>query len=112
MKPLLNPFLFLNRFLSFAACLLFSGGAIAQDRGSVSGVVTDGKLPVEFANVILFDHSDTSKAISVSVTDSLGNFSVTDLPLSSYILKIQLIGYEASRNEFTLDSNTTKIYFS
>jgi outer membrane receptor protein involved in Fe transport len=87
--------LFISKFfiLFYILPSVFSFKINAQNIGSVYGiVVNDG--PIEFANTFLISEKDSSKIIKSTVSDSLGQFELTDLPFDNYILKIQMIGYQ------------------
>ena len=66
---------------------------LAQNNGTIRGKALDVNVPVEFANVLLYAKSDSSKIVKNTVTDSTGSFVLTSLPFGAYSLKIQLIGY-------------------
>lgn len=61
---------------------------------TIRGVVTDeaSKVPVPFAAVVLLN---TNPLIG-KVTDSSGNFSITNVPVGRYDLQVSYIGYEPS----------------
>jgi outer membrane receptor protein involved in Fe transport len=62
--------------------------------GSLSGKVVDAKtnLPVEYANVVLFNLPDTT-IINGGVTNNEGIFILNQVPFGKYLLKISFIGY-------------------
>ncbi len=75
--------------------------ALSQSRpdGIIQGKVieTQSKLPVEYANVALVD---TAKRIIIggAVTDSTGQFTLTNIPPGIYFLDYSFIGYEKKRS--------------
>ena len=77
---------------------------IGQNNGLIKGQIMDGKIPVEFANVLLFTQSDTAKLLKGVVTDSTGSFVFTALPFDSYIVKMQYIGYLPNAVNVPLDT--------
>ncbi len=82
----------------------------AQNLVSIRGQLLENTMPVEFANVILTSSKDSLKLIKNTVTDSLGNFSISsNLPSNNYILKIQIIGYRPVRMNVSLDSANSSI---
>lgn len=89
--------------------LVFSSENWAQTTGVIQGIVVENNIPVEFANAVIYSAKDTSKVVIVSTTDSLGKFSLNDLILDNYILKIQIIGYQPFRMNLQLDSVNTNI---
>ena len=95
--------------LIFIAFLSFSGKT--QDRGgghyqggmggdmpkigTVSGVVIDdgNKLPVEYANVVLYSVKDSS-VISGVIADNKGVFKLEKLPFGRFYAEVSFIGYK------------------
>jgi len=67
-------------------------------RGVISGKVLDenAKVPIEYANIILFNSKD-SLQVTGTVTDKSGGFSLTGIPQGNYYLNVQFIGYERKR---------------
>ncbi|MGE6356187.1 TonB-dependent receptor domain-containing protein [Flavobacterium sp. NPDC079362] len=61
---------------------------------SVKGIVSDGKLPVEFVDVILKNANDSTKVVAYSVTDVAGNFSLDNVISGDYQLQFKLIGFK------------------
>ncbi len=89
---------------------LFCSLAHAQQTGSIEGSVTDiNRQPIEFANVIISPQSDSSAITSGTVTDSLGRFLLSDIPLGDYFLNVQFIGYEGHRQAVSLDEGKSEV---
>jgi len=65
-----------------------------QETAAVKGTVTDGKVAVEFVDVILKNITDSTKVASYTVTDALGNFSLENIPTGDYQLQLKLIGFK------------------
>jgi outer membrane cobalamin receptor len=63
---------------------------------SIKGTISDGKLPVEFADVILKNVSDSTKVAAYSVTDASGNFALENVLSGDYQLQFKLIGFKTS----------------
>ena len=92
--------------------LLFVGlSTIAQQTGSINGVITASGEPVEYAQVII----DSTRL--GSLTNGQGKFTVANIPFGNYTLTASLIGYaevkkefflNESQPEFTLDFNLTE----
>lgn len=76
--------------------------SFGQKNSSVKGIVTDGKLPVEFVDVILKNTSDSTKVANYAVTDASGNFVLENVKEGEYQLQFKLIGFK---------TNTQKIQF-
>ena len=69
-------------------------GKIPAD-GIVSGIVVDGTgSPVEYATISLFSMRDSS-VVSGGITDTKGQFKISELPLGAYYLIIKLLGFES-----------------
>lgn len=83
-KSFTKAFLFLT--LSFICIPAYS-----QVEGRV---VNRNEQPIEFANVFLLNAKD-STVVDAAVTDSLGNFRISQ-PVQSGLLKVSCIGYETN----------------
>ena len=84
---------------------------LAQNNGTIRGKALDVNMPVEFANVLLYAKSDSSKIIKNTVTDSTGSFVFTSLSFGAYSLKIQLIGYLPKTVDILLNAQNQTIDF-
>ena len=87
---------FFSAILSIALLLLCIEGTRAQEgeRGSISGSVVDSmsKLPIAYATITVMD-AISKKTVNGTVADSNGTFTVGDLPMSTYKVLIDFIGY-------------------
>ncbi len=86
-------------FLTIA--LLFCAVVFSQNKGTVSGIITDKDLnnePMPFASI-----SVKGTALGVS-TDMEGSYSLA-LDAGDYILSISFVGYETAEVPFTLKAN-------
>jgi outer membrane receptor protein involved in Fe transport len=86
----------LTRISGFVLALILGCAvpALAQDRGSVAGRVTDKRTghAIPFASVTI---PEIKKG---GLTDSEGNFVITGVPVGTYEVRIQFLGYKpASR---------------
>jgi len=73
----------------------------------ISGKVIDkvSSKPIDYASVALYKNG-ADKAETGVITDIKGNFSLLNLLNGNYYLKIEFMGYESKKVEFTiLDSN-------
>ncbi|GMQ28088.1 outer membrane beta-barrel family protein [Algoriphagus confluentis] len=95
-----NLRLVLTILLSNAACFI----SWAQSTGTISGTVKSGTIAVEFVNVYLTLESDSSQIVSGEITDSLGNFTLNNLPFASYTLNFQMVGYVKKQLPLSLSS--------
>ncbi len=88
----------------FLNCFIFNFSILAQTGGFIKGIVFEKNVAIEFANIIVTSTKDSTKLIKSTVTDSTGNFLLTELPSDNYILKIQMIGYLPMRSVLQIDS--------
>ncbi len=74
--------------------------------GSISGSVKDAEngSAVEFANVLLLRSRDSSMVAGI-ITNAKGEFSLSQLPLGNFILKISFLGYKDLNTSITLTTN-------
>ncbi|MFH6994456.1 TonB-dependent receptor domain-containing protein [Flavobacterium sp. FlaQc-48] len=68
--------------------------SFGQNSSSVKGNISDGKLPLEFVDVILKSVNDSTKVAAYSVTDTSGNFVLENVPTGDYQLQFKLIGFK------------------
>jgi outer membrane cobalamin receptor len=68
--------------------------SFGQKSTSVKGKISDGKLPVEFVDVILKNTNDSTKVANYTVTDASGNFSLDNVLSGDYQLQFKLIGFK------------------
>ncbi len=75
--------------LSVLLGVLLAGPASAQDKGSITGRVTDKKSghAIAFANVAVVG------AQRGSLTDSEGQFNITGVPVGTWEVRVQFLGY-------------------
>jgi len=85
---------------------LFCSFAHAQKTGVISGTVTDtDRQPIEFASVFITLQSDTSRIAGGTITDSMGRFSLTQIPFGDYFLNVQFIGCEGYKQTVSIGGN-------
>src|SRR5512134_401971 len=72
-------------------CLVVATPAHAQDKGSITGKVTDKRTghALPFANVALVG------VPKGGLTDSEGRFTIAGVPVGTYEVKVQFLGYKA-----------------
>lgn len=70
-----------------------SNGLLAQNKGSVTGIVKDAQENIPFASVFLLDKS-TNAIVKQVETDTSGVFQLSGLEDGSFIVKISHVGYE------------------
>ncbi len=67
---------------------------ISQSKeGSISGTIFGNQEPLIGANVIL------DKTLIGSTTDSEGNYSITNIPLGKYLIRVEYLGFETQTKE-------------
>ncbi|CAA9199494.1 hypothetical protein FLA105534_02642 [Flavobacterium bizetiae] len=66
---------------------------------SIKGTVSDGKLAIEFVDVILKNTIDSTKVANYAVTDIAGNFALENIPSGDYLLQFKLIGFKTFRQK-------------
>ncbi|MEI9944214.1 MAG: TonB-dependent receptor [Chitinophagaceae bacterium] len=96
---------------AFFAALFFSFSAIAQNKGQISGSLTDtsGKKPVPYATLTVFNAKDTS-IITYRLSDDEGKFKVPGLPFDKELrVVITASGFQGWRKEFTLTANASML---
>jgi outer membrane receptor for ferrienterochelin and colicins len=88
---------FLIPFILFLGLISFS---FAGDTGAISGAVTDAHsgVPIPNANIVL---NGTGFG---AVTDPSGRFVISNVPVGSYSVQIQLIGYAPQQRAVTIDA--------
>jgi len=72
---------------------IFFGTVVYASTGSVSGTIASNGQGLPGANVSLIG-SDLG-----AVTDSLGNYYLSDIPTGKYLLRVDYIGYESQTRE-------------
>ena len=87
-----------NMLMNRTRCLILISllvGMFAQAQtSSIKGIVTDVKtIPVEYANVILYDAADSTKIVKAATTDVKGRFELSKIPHGSYRLYASCVGY-------------------
>jgi len=91
-----------------SVCVLFTASAFAQtDRGTITGAVADStKAVIPGANVAATNTETTSKYETVST--ETGNYTLTQLPVGTYQLTVELPGFKKYvRQGVTVLSSTT-----
>ncbi|QKX04414.1 TonB-dependent receptor [Aquimarina sp. TRL1] len=80
----------MKKITTFLACL-FVGILFAQEKGSISGMITDKESndsPLPFANVVL-------KGTTIgTATDFDGKYTIDNIPVGTYIVEFSFTGYE------------------
>lgn len=99
----------MKQLLIFTLFGIFANSIFGQKNGIIVGKIYDKIGPIEFANVIVFSRNDSLKIFKNSISDSLGQFRVLEVPIGNYTVKIQLIGYKASKLSVLIEANNLNI---
>lgn len=97
------------KFRLFLTLLLTSYLTInAQITGTISGKVVDNtsKKAVSYANVNI---KKENKIITGGMTSENGNFTIKDIPLDTYMVVVQFIGYKNYTKKITLTAEDKNI---
>ncbi|WPO78820.1 TonB-dependent receptor domain-containing protein [Flavobacterium sp. KACC 22761] len=84
----------MQKLSAFLLLFLMSQFSFGQTNPSIKGNVSDGKLPVEFVDVLLKKTTDSTKVASFAVTDASGNFALENVNSGEYQLQFKLIGFK------------------
>jgi type III secretion system FlhB-like substrate exporter len=77
-------------FLTLITLLMAAGSALAQGRGSIAGKVIDKRT----GHAIPFASVGVVGAQKGGLTDSEGRFLVSGVPVGTYEVKVQFLGYK------------------
>lgn len=80
--------------LSLLLLLFIISQVTFAQNSSVKGTVSDGKLAIEFVDVVLKNTADSTKVAGYAVTDASGNFSLDHVTSGEYKLQFKLIGFK------------------
>ena len=84
--------------MKYFVALFITSSFIIAKTGSIEGFVKEGDSPLIGANVYL------EKTLLGATTDSLGNYSIQNIPFGKYVLKANYMGYEPSELELYIAS--------
>ncbi|OHT44894.1 TonB-dependent receptor domain-containing protein [Flavobacterium tructae] len=80
--------------LSLLLLLFIISQVTFAQNSSVKGTVSDGKLAIEFVDVVLKNTADSTKVAGYAVTDASGNFSLDHVTSGEYKIQFKLIGFK------------------
>lgn len=71
---------------------------------TLSGKVSEkeSKSEIPFANVVLYQMSDTTKILTGTMTDQQGQYRLENIPVGQYKVKVSFIGYEVHQQKLRL----------
>jgi hypothetical protein len=84
----------MHKILLLTLLFTISQFSFGQKTSSIKGNVTDGKLAIEFVDVVLKKVSDSTKVANYAVTDVSGNFALENIVSGDYQLQFRLIGFK------------------
>lgn len=87
-----------KRIIQFYLVFLISFSALAQQSGSIQGLVTGPEGPVVQATVLV---TETDYG---AITDFEGKFTISNLPEGSYRLKIRAVGYATTQADVAVEA--------
>jgi len=98
------------RFIFAFSLTFLTLQSIAQPTQSIRGSVLNHatNTPIAFASVVLLN---TNPLIGTT-TDSLGNFTISNVPVGRYALKVTCIGYEPAINREVLVSSSKQTFLT
>ncbi|WP_264554028.1 TonB-dependent receptor domain-containing protein [Flavobacterium sp. N2038] len=83
--------------------------SFAQKTTAIKGNITDGKLPIEFVDVVLKSTSDSTKTANYAVTDVMGNFALENVRSGDYQLQFKLIGFKTISQKIKVSESPISI---
>jgi outer membrane receptor protein involved in Fe transport len=95
-------------FFSSLSFLQAQTAPAGNNPGSISGKVIDktSKQPIPYVNISV---KQADKVITGGITQDNGNFSIKNLPLETYTVEIQYMGYKTEKVTITLNTGTKSI---
>lgn len=99
--------LFFSAFLCFTLTAFLSAQTGTIDNGLLRGQLIDleGQEPIGFANVSVYTAEDS--LVTGTISDVEGRFSVENLPLDTYTVKVTFLGYATAQRTVTLNLDRT-----
>lgn len=83
--------------------------SFGQKTNAINGIISDGKTPIEFVDVVLKPVTDTTKTSAYTVTDSSGKFILENITPAEYILKFRLIGFKSFTQKLKYTGNSISL---
>ena len=83
-------------------CLSIYGIGYSQT-GSIQGVISNEEGPIEFAQIFI------DQTTYGTVSDSLGQFELSNIPLGTYTVQTSFIGYESIQKQITLSAENLQV---
>ncbi|MBF4507558.1 TonB-dependent receptor [Flavobacterium sp. JLP] len=93
-----------HQFLFLILLFTISPFSFGQKTAFIKGNVTDGKLAVEFVDVLLKNSIDSTRIAQYAVTDASGNFVLENIASGDYQLQFKLIGFKTVRKKVKIES--------
>jgi outer membrane receptor protein involved in Fe transport len=73
--------------------------------GTIRGVVKDSHNPIEFATVYITPETDSTKIVTGSVSDEAGVFKLERIPVGSFWLYVQMMGFVTAKLPVRLEDD-------
>lgn len=86
--------------LNLLLMIAYTSSAQVTLRGKVSD--KESKTEISFANVVLYQISDTTKIFTGTMTDEQGRYHLENIPVGQYKIAISYIGYETHKQKLRL----------
>ena len=83
---------------------------VNKDKYSITGKVIDkeSSKPLDYASVALYREPENS-VVSVVITNQKGDFSLVGLTNGNYYIKVDFMGYESHKEEYSILNSNLKI---
>ncbi len=83
---------------------------VAQQTGTLHGVLQDTEqLPIEFVSVYVTPLNDATHMIAGATTDEFGAFTIKDLPLGTFALHAQFLGFQTLSQTITINGSNLNL---
>ncbi|MCJ7467661.1 MAG: TonB-dependent receptor [Maribacter sp.] len=91
------------KIFTFLCFVWMASPLFSQQTGTVRGVLNDtDQLPLEFVSVYLTRPEDATHMIAGATTDEFGAFTIKNIPLGTYELKAQFLGFQTLSKIITI----------
>lgn len=94
---------YFNIHIIFFLLVLCITNSLNSQTATLKGFVKVGSQPVSYANVTLVKNEFNA------ITDSMGNFIISNLPAGKYLIQITAVGYENFKQQIILSENENKV---
>jgi hypothetical protein len=81
---------------------------ITAQKGSIEGIISDEKGPLEFVSISLFHFNDSTKVDANIISDDLGKYKFDKISFDKYKISFELIGYKTMSKVIVVDDHSEK----